>query len=201
MRKRISQNSNPVGLPAECPFLTARLVVQAKLRTGDAWTVAGIKSLLKYGSEGLESAAKRLSDPDVCYLLVTSAALNGLTRGLSVRRAGAWPKPETMPTTIAKALPVGAAGRVGIVGNFDEERLASEIKRLLTKSFRVPNARWAACRRALGEEARIRIRSAGSGRWGEATWKTSSAGMRVTSRVRPNSITTMRIACCRYCVL
>jgi hypothetical protein len=73
-----------------------RLVVQAKLRTGDAWTVAGIKSLLEYGSEERESAAKRLSDPDVRYLLVTSAALNGLTRGLSVRRAGVWPKPETM---------------------------------------------------------------------------------------------------------
>lgn len=49
------------------------LVVQAKLRTGDAWTAAGIKALLAYGSEDRVSAAKRLADSNVRYLLVTSA--------------------------------------------------------------------------------------------------------------------------------
>jgi hypothetical protein len=41
------------------------LVVQAKLRGGDAWTAPSIKSLLEYGSEKRISAARRLSDPDV----------------------------------------------------------------------------------------------------------------------------------------
>jgi hypothetical protein len=155
----------PGRITSEASIPQCKLVVQAKLRTGDAWTVAGIKSLLKYGSDFRKSAAERLSAPDIRYLLVTSASLNGGARELSVRRAGVWPKPEAMPRTIAEALPAGAAGRVGIVGNLDEERLASEIKRLLTESFRVPNARWAECRRALKEEARIRIGGAGFGRW------------------------------------
>ena len=122
-----------------------KLVVQAKLRSGDAWTVPGIKSLLSYGSGVRQSAAQRLADPNVRYVLVTSTALNGGTRGLSVRRVGVWPKPGTMPVSIAKLIPADGAGRVGIVGNKDEERLAHEIKRLLTESFRVPNARWVEC--------------------------------------------------------
>jgi hypothetical protein len=39
-----------------------RMIVQAKLRTGDAWTVAGVKALLKHG-EIRESAAERLANP------------------------------------------------------------------------------------------------------------------------------------------
>jgi hypothetical protein len=88
-----------------------QLVVQAKLRTGDAWTVAGVKALLKHG-EVLESAAKRLSEAAARYLLVTSAALNGGTRGMRVRRAGIWPKPSDMPASIRNELPAGSAGRV-----------------------------------------------------------------------------------------
>ncbi len=83
-----------------------RLIVQAKLRTGDAWTVNGVKALLKHG-EVRESAVKRLSDPTARYLLVTSAALNGGTRGLRVRRAGIWPKAADMPGSIKSDLPVG----------------------------------------------------------------------------------------------
>jgi hypothetical protein len=39
-----------------------RMIVQAKLRTGDARTVAGVKALLKHG-EIRESAAERLANP------------------------------------------------------------------------------------------------------------------------------------------
>jgi hypothetical protein len=144
-----------------------RLVVQAKLRTGDAWTVAGVKALLKHG-ERRESAAQRLADPSCRYLLITSAALNGETRKLRVRHAGIWPKDTDMPVSIRTQLPPGAAGRVAIVGDQDEERLAFHIKRLLTESFRVPNTRWEACRRTLRDEARSRIGGAGGGRWTRA---------------------------------
>ncbi|OEZ90509.1 hypothetical protein JAB8_19520 [Janthinobacterium sp. HH106] len=141
-----------------------RLIVQAKLRTGDAWTVSGIKALLNHG-EVRESAARRLATPSARYLLVTSAALNGETRKLRVRRASIWPGATNMPASIKKMLPADAAGRVAIICNQDEERLATDIKRLLTESFRVPNARLEACRRALRDEARNRMGGAGGGRW------------------------------------
>ena len=141
------------------------LVVQAKLRSGDAWTVAGIKQLLHHGSGRRRSAADRLSARNIRYLLITSAGLNGDTRKLSVRRADEWPKPGVMPTSIAGSLPPGADGRVAVIGNQDEERVATDIRRLLTESFRVPNARWMECLQALREEARIRIRGGGSGHW------------------------------------
>lgn len=144
-----------------------RLIVQAKLRDGDAWTVAGVKALLKHG-DARPSAAKRLEDPKARYLLVTSAGLNGRTRGLRVRRAGSWPHPADTPATIKSALPAGSAGRVAIIGNEDEERLTSDIRALLAESFRVPNARLEECRRALREQARIRIGGAGGGRWTRA---------------------------------
>lgn len=142
-----------------------RLVVQAKRRTGDAWSVSAIKALLKHGSDSRVSAAERLSDADIRYLLVTSAALNGGSKGLRVRRAGVWPKGADMPVSIVKALPVGAAGRVAVMGNQDEEHVSTHIQRLLTENFRVPNARWKQCWHALREEARIRILGGNAGRW------------------------------------
>ena len=144
-----------------------RLIVQAKLRSGDAWTVAGVKALLKQG-ETRPSAAKRLEDSKARYLLITSVGLNGGTRGLRVRRAGSWPNSGDMPVTITSALPAGSAGRVAIIGNEDEERLATDIKTLLTESFRVPNAKLGDCRKALREQARVRIGGAGGGRWKRA---------------------------------
>ena len=144
-----------------------RLIVQAKLRGGDAWTVAGVKALLEHG-DARPSAAKRLEDGKSRYLLITSAGLNGGTRGLRVRRAGSWPKPGDVPSTIKRALPAGSAGRVAIIGNEDEERLATDIKTLLTESFRVPNAKLDDCRKALREQARVRIGGAGGGRWTRA---------------------------------
>lgn len=141
-----------------------RLIVQAKLRSGDAWTVASVKALLKHG-EARASAAKRLEDGKARYLLITTAGLNGGTRGLRVRRPGNWPKPGDMPATIKSALPTDSAGRVAIIANEDEERLATDIKTLLTESFRVPNARLEECRQALREQARVRIGGAGGGRW------------------------------------
>ena len=144
-----------------------RLVVQAKLRGGDAWTVAGVKALLKHGV-ARPSAAKRLEDKNIRYLLVTSASLNGGTRGLLVRRAGSWPKAADMPATIKSALPVGSAARVAIIGNEDKERITTDIKTLLTESFRVPNAKLDECRQALREAARVRIGGAGGGCWTRA---------------------------------
>lgn len=157
----------PGRLTSTAAFDGYRLVVQAKLRGGDAWTVAGVKALLKHGV-ARPSAAKRLEDKNIRYLLVTSASLNGGTRGLLVRRAGSWPKAADMPATIKSALPVGSAARVAIIGNEDKERITTDIKTLLTESFRVPNAKLDECRQALREAARVRIGGAGGGCWTRA---------------------------------
>lgn len=159
------QEFEPSHVTSNAQLDNYQLVVQVKLRTGDAWTVNDIKALLKHGSDVRASAATRLADSKIRYLLVTNAALNGGTQNLSVRRASVWPSATAMPISIVNSLPAGAAGRVAIVGNFDQEKLAAEIRRLLTENFRVPNARWKDCFEKLHEEARVRIRGAGSGRW------------------------------------
>lgn len=142
-----------------------KLVVQAKLRRGDAWTVKGINALLKHGGVRRLSAARRLADVDVRYLLITSAGLNGETRGLRVGRPGSWPKPGGMAKTTVSSLPAKAAGRVGIIASLDEDKLVGEIKRLLIERFGVPYSRWIECLHTLRGEARMRVRRVGGGRW------------------------------------
>ena len=146
------------------PVAGYKLVVQAKLRTGDAWTVANINALLRHGKRRT-SARDRLKDPNVRYLLVTSAALNGGTKHLQIAQAGVWPKASKMPAAIKNILPTDAPGRVAIIGNKDEQRLKNDIRDLLRENFRVPNARWLACWKRLREDARARISGAGSGLW------------------------------------
>ena len=141
------------------------LVVQAKYRSGDAWTVPNIKRLLMHGGKDRQSAASRLSASNIRYLLVTNAGLNGGTRRLQVHHAGSWPDSASMPVSIVGSLPPGAPGRVAVIGTQDGERLETHIKRLLTESFRVPNARWKECLKTLHEEALNRILGGGSGRW------------------------------------
>ena len=81
------QEFEPSHVTSNAQLDSYQLVVQVKLRTGDAWTVSGIKALLEHGSDTRASAATRLADPKIRYLLVTNAALNGDTRKLSVLRA------------------------------------------------------------------------------------------------------------------
>lgn len=142
-----------------------RLIVQAKRRSGDAWTVAGIRTLLNHGTVR-KSAFQRLGeDVTARYLLVTSAGLNGETRELSVRRAGRWPKAERLSDPITAILPETAFGRVAIIGNQDEERLETDIEKILLEGFRIPRLQLRACWASLRTEARVRIGSAGGGRW------------------------------------
>ncbi|POE08560.1 hypothetical protein BV921_15130 [Pectobacterium odoriferum] len=155
------------GRVATCVGLDGyTLVVQVKLRSGDAWTVSGINRLLKYGSSTRISAARRLTNPAVRYLLVTSAVLNGKARTLRVKHAGSWPKHNNeLPISTAKLISTNAIGRIAVIDNLDEDRLVQEIKRLLIERFGVPNSRWIECLQALRCEAKLRIRGAGGGRW------------------------------------
>ena len=101
----------PGVVTSNAPVASYRLVVQAKLRTANAWTVAKIKALLRHGKKRT-SVRERLKDPKVHYLLVTTAALNGGTKGLQVAQVGVWPKASGMPAAIKSALLPGSAGRV-----------------------------------------------------------------------------------------
>lgn len=140
------------------------LVVQAKRREGDAWRVADLKRLLCHGGENRVSAAERLKDPRIQYVLVTSAGLNGGTRNLKVRRASAAPR-GPLPAHLAQVLPPDAVGRVAVIGGLDDERLLIDIERLLTQALNVPFADWVACLRDLRDEARARMRGASEGDW------------------------------------
>lgn len=161
------EEAQPGGVVTTAEVEHYRLIVQAKLRSGDAWSVAGVKRLLEHG-KNRPSAASRLAEPRNRYLLVTSAGLNGGARQLHVRSPGLWPKAADMAASIKSALPAGSAGRVAIIGNQDLERLDRDIKTLLSEKLRVPNARLEACRRTLRDEARARIGGAGGGRWSRA---------------------------------
>jgi hypothetical protein len=141
-----------------------RLVVQAKLRSGDPWHVSDINALLEHG-EKRDSAAKRLEDPDVRYLLVTSAALNGETKGLRTHVAGVWPTKAKLAATTAKLLPADALGRIAVLSNHEPDWVVLRIRYLLTDALRVPRALWEACLTALRTGARSRVRRQGTNRW------------------------------------
>lgn len=144
-----------------------RLVVQAKLRSGDPWRVSDINALLRHGEKRL-SAAKRLEDSNVRYLLVTSAALNGETKGLRTHVAGVWPTKAKLAATTAKFLPPDALGRIAVLSNHEPAWVVSRIRDLLTDALRVPRALWEKCLTALRAGARSRVRRQGTNRWTRA---------------------------------
>ena len=155
----------PGRVTGEVRLGATKLVVQAKLRGGDAWSVNAIQTLLKYGGKNRVSAAQRLADPEVHYLLVTSAGLNGKAARLRVKKPGLWPDAADFPASLKKVLPADSGGRVGVISNKEPEQFETEIRVLLMDAFRVPTAQWQACLKALREEARIRIRGAAQGHW------------------------------------
>jgi hypothetical protein len=155
----------PGRVTGEVRLGQSKLVVQAKLRSGNAWTIKTLQTLLEYGGKKRIPATERLKDPQVHYLLVTSAGLNGEAASLRVKKPGRWPKPADLPSSFTEALPADAIGRIGVFSNKEPEQLEADIRLLLMDAFRVPNAQWKACLKELREEARIRIRGAAQGRW------------------------------------
>jgi len=62
-----------------------KLVVQVKRNTGEPWSIDDFVKLLKHGSDkpgGRRKALQHLDDPDTRYLLVTTAGVKGVARGL-----------------------------------------------------------------------------------------------------------------------
>jgi hypothetical protein len=147
------------------PIAGYSLLVQVKRRGGDAWTPTTFGTLLKHGSEKRPSAANRLKDNNIRYVLVTSAGVNGEAKNIAQRKVGVWPRPTAMPQAIATTVDYDISGRVAIIANEDDERLRGDIDRLLVGGCGVPNKHLDACRTKLREEARTRILGAGAGSW------------------------------------
>lgn len=158
------EDTEPAVVADSVPMHGYRLIVQAKRRSGDAWTETSYLALLNHGIKRKSAVTRLNEDPRARYLLVTSAALNGPVAKLGVRRAGSWPGASKVSKNIAKA-GTNIAGRVAVIGTQDNERLETDIKTLLLESFRVPRADWQACLKALREAAWDRMLGQSSGRW------------------------------------
>ncbi len=144
------------------------LIIQAKLRTGEPWSVTSIKALLRHGGPKRVSAKDRLKDPQAHYLLITNSPLAGVARGLQVRNFGQWPDAKAMPTTLGGALHAGAAGRVAVLANEESDRIEWRVKVLLTDAFRVPYSKWGACFEELRRQARGKMTGKVSRTWTRA---------------------------------
>jgi hypothetical protein len=144
-----------------------KLVIQVKFKTTGPWEVGGISRLLKHGTRR-PSAVEQLSrDPDVHYVLVTSADVSGEARELIITSLGGHPKTNDLPKTIAKEAPT-AGGRIMILPRADREVLAGRIQTLLESSFHVPHTSLEACKAELRVEAFARMQGASGGIWTRA---------------------------------
>lgn len=140
-----------------------RLVIQAKLRSTEPWSIEDLRSLLKHGKRRI-SAAKRLDDPHIRYLLVTNADLKGVARQIRVSVLGAWPT-DPLPVSLKSDVPSTAKGRLAVLCGHDPERLEWKIRELLEDTFLVPHTRLENCKQALAAEVRERMQGVGGGVW------------------------------------
>lgn len=154
----------PGALAQNMPLKTRQLVVQCKLRSTGPWKIKDIATLLAHGTRR-KSAKDRLKDPNVNYLLVTSADLFGDARNLAVSGPGQWQRLKKMPVTISKNLPEKADGRVAVWSRLDTETVEYRIKDILTNRFRIPTSKVAECMAKLEAGALARMKGAGAGVW------------------------------------
>lgn len=155
----------PSALTEEAKLEDYRLVIQCKLTRGGPWKHGALSALLEHGTRRA-SAQARLVDPNIRYLLVSNADLDGVARKLQVEDLGEWPAAADMPPEMAaRLLPTQAAGRIAVLGALDTEKLDARTERLLTGRFHVPWPRITDCRNALRQQARDRMRGGAGGVW------------------------------------
>lgn len=144
--------------------VTARLIMQVKLRGGDPWSLAAFERLIKHGKRR-QPAKDHLADPDVRYLLVTNADVSGAARNLLVADFEERPGHDDFPASLRDILPDAPEGRVAIYASLTPKLLEYEIEHILTAILRVPKDRQGACVVALREEAKGRMRGTSPGVW------------------------------------
>ena len=160
----ISENDAPGRLTNVTQNDEYTLVVQAKFRTAHTWTSANFRNLLSHGGKRRKSAADRLKDRSVRYLLVTNASLNSETNCLRISdQVITWP--TLSPSLTGELGDSDLNGRVAVLANLDEEKISYRIKELLSTSFRVPHDKWEACWKNLRDTVRSRMSGAMEGNW------------------------------------
>lgn len=154
----------PGALTQGLTIKTRKLVVQCKLRNTGPWTIGELATLLAHGKRRIP-AKDLLKNPDMSYLLVTSADVSGVARDLLVKGPTQWQKLGSIPATLAKVLPKDAHGRVAVWNNLDQERVEHRIRALLADRFRVPHSQADKCIKQLEEGTLLRMKGSLSGVW------------------------------------
>ena len=156
--------NEPSALTQGMSVSKRQLVVQCKLRSTGSWKIGDLARLLAHGKKR-KPAKDRLKDPNISYLLVTSADLDGVARNFAVGGPWQWSHLKKMPPTVAKVPPEGADGRVAVWNLLDEEKVDFRIKNILTDRFRIPASKLTDCSANLEKGALARMKGAGGGAW------------------------------------
>ena len=145
-----------------------KLVVQVKRNTGEPWSIEDFVRLLKHGSDkpgGRREALHHLDDPDTHYLLVTTASVKGVARGLLVQGFEETADKAEFPSTLKETLKKSPEGRVAIWGGLTEKHLASVLRELMSDLLHVPRPNQDSLLAKLRSEAKRRTRGAAPGIW------------------------------------
>lgn len=145
-----------------------KLVVQVKRSTGEPWSIDDFIKLLQHGSDkrgGRRKALHHLDDPNTRYLLVTTAALKGVARGLLVNGFEEAADKGKFPCSLRDTLKTSPEGRVGIWGGLTERQLESDLRDLMSDLLHVPRPEQANLLAKLRSEAKLRTRGASPGIW------------------------------------
>lgn len=145
-----------------------KLVVQVKRNTGEPWSIDDFIRLLKHGSDkpgGRREALHHLDDPDTRYLLVTTASVKGVARGLLVQGFEEAADKGEFPSILKDTLKKSPEGRVAIWGGLTEKHLASVLRELMSDLLHVPRPNQDSLLAKLRSEAKRRTRGAVPGIW------------------------------------
>jgi len=155
-------DEEPGALTQGLSIKARKLVIQCKQRNTGPWTIGDLARLLSHGKRRTPPK-ERLKNPDISYLLVTSADASGAARKLLVNSPTQWQKLGVMPATLKKVLPDNASGRVAVWNSLDQERVEHRTRTLLTERFRVPHSQLDKCVEQLEEGALLRMRGSQAG--------------------------------------
>lgn len=154
----------PSAIEAKAEADTYRLILQVKRRSTEPWDIEAFKRLLARGKRR-PPARKHLDDLMNRYVLVTDADATGVLRNLCVGGLDEWPPIASFPASLSTLLPHQPEGRIAIWAGLSSRLLELETNALLSELLHVPAVEIPACRVALREDARRRMRGSSPGVW------------------------------------
>lgn len=159
-------DTGPGRVEASAVTNDSKLVIQVKFSSGEPWSVADIITLMEHGARR-RPAREHLNDPSIRYMLITSASLKGVARGLAVK---SFMEPPTgkMPPELNGILPANSEGRVWVWAGLTQELLDYRINDILGGLLKVEPGKKAECREKLRQEAKTRMAGSAPGVWTRA---------------------------------